>query len=329
MPARLRFIPAGFIAFLVLTLLCFVYYHIPVHGDSQTGATDYVWEAHAYYNKMTEGIGYGRMNNEGFNNLQDFNGQNIDILLMGSSQMEGTNVPQTRASAVLLNYFLKENKFAYNIGMSGHNFIHSASNLETAVRRYKPRDYVVIETMSIMFDAKSLDDVLENTVKRIPSYEHGLIYFLQKIPYLRLLYFQYKNIRGQTEDDELVKVASPMNKNIYTQKLNAVMARLRQISEDNNVKPLIFYHPRLILNKDGSASADTSGEYLDVFKNACAANGVSFIDMTEVFINAYNTRHILPHGFLNTAVGAGHLNKNGHAMIAAELFSHIQGGLGL
>jgi hypothetical protein len=183
--------------------------------------------------------------------------------------------------------------------------------------------------MAVMFDAKALDDILENTVKRIPSYEHGLIYFLQKIPYLRLLYAQYKNIRGQAENDEPAEAVLPMNKKIYTQKLNAVMARLRQISEDNNVQPLIFYHPHLILNKDGSASADTNGEYLDVFKNVCAANGVFFIDMTDVFINAYNTRHILPHGFLNTAVGAGHLNKNGHAMIAAELFSRIQGGLGL
>lgn len=329
MLANLKFIPAGFVAFLILTLLCFVYYHIPVHSSSQIGATDYAWEAGAYYNKMTEGIGYGRMNNEGFNNLRDFNEQNIDMLLMGSSQMEGTNVPQTRTSVALLNDFFNENKFVYNIGVSGHDFIHIAGNLEAAVRRYKPRDYVIFEIMSVMFDIKALDNVLEHAVKRIPSNDHGILYYLQKIPYLRLLYYQYRNIRGQAEDDELVTISPSLDKDIYPQKLNAVFARLRQISEDNNVKLLIFYHPRMILNKDGSTSATTDSEYLDVFKNICAANGVSFVDMTDVFINAYNTRHILPHGFLNTAVGAGHLNKNGHAMIAAELYSRIQGCVGL
>jgi hypothetical protein len=53
-------------------------------------------------------------------------------------------------------------------------------------------------------------------------------------------------------------------------------------------------------------------------------NGVLFVDMTGVFISAYNTRRDLPYGFLNTAVGVGHLNKNGHAIIAVELFKRIQ-----
>jgi hypothetical protein len=103
-----------------------------------------------------------------------------------------------------------------------------------------------------------------------------------------------------------------------------VLARLRQTSAENGVNLIIFYHPHLTLNSDGSASADTNAEYLALFKNACDNNGVYFVDMTETFTRAYRERHVLPHGFWNTHVGAGHLNKNGHSLIARELFEQIQ-----
>jgi hypothetical protein len=113
------------------------------------------------------------------------------------------------------------------------------------------------------------------------------------------------------------------NKDDYLQALNMVMQRLNQTSIDNNIKPIIFYHPHLSLNKDGSASANTDNEYLNAFKTACINNDIYFIDMTDTFIEEYQVNHILPYGFANTAVGAGHLNKNGHKIIANELFRRI------
>jgi hypothetical protein len=145
-------ISAGITAFLALIIFCFVYYNIPVHTTSMTGTTDYVWEKYAYYSKMTEGFGYGKMNNEGFNNLEDYHEQPIDMLLMGSSQMEGTNVAQTKTTVSLLNNLFNETKYVYNIGISGHDFPHILNNLETAIRVYAPREYVIIEIGSILFD---------------------------------------------------------------------------------------------------------------------------------------------------------------------------------
>jgi hypothetical protein len=51
-------------------------------------------------------------------------------------------------------------------------------------------------------------------------------------------------------------------------------------------------------------------EYLHLFKTACAKNDIYFVNMTDTFLQAYNEKHILPHGFWNTPAGAGHLNKN-------------------
>jgi hypothetical protein len=47
------------------------------------------------------------------------------------------------------------------------------------------------------------------------------------------------------------------------------------------------------------------------------------MDMTDAFIAEYNEKYLLPHGFSNTAVGTGHLNKTGHRLIARQIFDFI------
>jgi hypothetical protein len=321
----IRIITAGIIAFLCLTLFCFVYYNIPVHVTSKIRATDYTWGKYAFYSKMVEGFGYGRMNNEGFNNLENYSGQKVNILLLGSSQMEGTNVPQKETTAALLNTLFNRGKYVYNIGISGHDFPHIINNLETAIKQYSPGEYVFIEIGSVIFSQESLKECINSNVKRIPSYDSKIMFFLQKIPYLRLLYLQYKNFTGNNEEGENVPAQVPIqfNREEYSRILDGVMKKVHQISMYNNIKTIIFYHPHLTLNKDGSALVSTNDEYLAIFENACRDNGIYFIDMTDVFLKEYKKNHILPHGFANTAIGTGHLNKNGHRLIADALFYRI------
>jgi hypothetical protein len=52
---------------------------------------------------------------------------------------------------------------------------------------------------------------------------------------------------------------------------------------------------------------------------ACKSNNILFIDMSDIFLSKYEKEYILPHGFSNSAVGAGHLNADGHSMIAEKL----------
>ena len=58
--------------------------------------------------------------------------------------------------------------------------------------------------------------------------------------------------------------------------------------------------------------------------------GITFLDLTQDFLDAYESEHILPHGFVNTAAGEGHLNAEGHEIIARALYEIIQqeGGVG-
>jgi hypothetical protein len=121
---------AGCMAILILSAPCLVYYDIPLTVPIREGVTDFTAEPYHRYSNGTEGFGYGRMNNEGYNTLLDYNAQQIDILIMGSSQMEGYQIPQRKIAAALLNNLLDGSKYVYKIGVSGHNLYTVANNFE-------------------------------------------------------------------------------------------------------------------------------------------------------------------------------------------------------
>jgi len=326
----LKIIGAGMTAFAGLCLL-FIGYHVPLIIQTKDGPTDYVSEPHFYYSCPTEGWGYGRMNNEGLQNLQDYHGQRVDTLVMGSSQMEALSVPQTKATVSLLNRLSNGNQFFYNIGKGAHALPTVVKNLETAINRYHPQKYLVIEIGGVQYDRATLEDTLNCKIKslfpesNITGFRAAFrTTFLKDLPYVRILMYQL----GQYQKQAL---SQPQKKETvnqeYEQTLDQVMRYISETCAASGVKPLIFYHPRLQLNKDGSASPKTDAAYLAAFRATCEANNVAFLDMTAAFCEAYQNERVLPYGFANSAVGAGHLNKHGHRLIARELYKFItQGG---
>jgi hypothetical protein len=314
-----KFVLAGITAFLVLNVFCLVYYNMPGHISVETGATDYVYPKFSRYSQLVEGFGYGKLNNEGYNNTDDYKAQKIDILLMGSSHIEGLNVAQRETTTSALNALLKS-RYTYNIGFSTHDFLRNLNNLRDAVSYYKPQGYVVLEIQNIVFSVQEIESVIYSRMDRLPSFDHGILSYLQRMPYLRLGYRQIKFLSGlhvvdmfnffkrdnsKAEDDSNI-----INWDQMAILLDSLMARTRKICIDNDINFIIVYHPHLTIQKDGSVSTDYFNEYLAELRSACHNNGIYFIDMTDVFIEEYNNNHILPHGFSNTAVCSGHLNNS-------------------
>lgn len=87
---------------------------------------------------------------------------------------------------------------------------------------------------------------------------------------------------------------------------------------------IIFYQPSTAIDCDGNYVDSTDREARKLFQSACEANGIIFVDMTDEFKALYEEKHILAHGFVNTAVGRGHLNKYGHRVIAQTLAEKIK-----
>jgi hypothetical protein len=279
---------------------------------------------------MAEGFGHGKMNNEGYNNIYDYNGQEINVLLMGTSHIEGVNVNQKWTTASVLNNLLKT-KTVYNIGFSTHDLLRNIKNLENAVNYYKPHDYVVLETSEMVFTVEGIENVIYSRMEKLPSFDNGILSLFQKLPYLRLVYRQMRFITGFHVTDMMKffqkKILPLENKPIDNReienKLDVLMQRAAKICSDRDVGLMIVYHPHLIVQENGLVSVETP-EHTAILKNICEINNIRFINMADIFINEYYSNHTLPHGFLNTGIGVGHLNRNGHRLIANELYRQIK-----
>ena len=148
---------AGILAFLLLSLFCFFY-----------------------------------SNNDGFNNLRDYTpGEQIDVLLMGSSHMEAFNVAQDKSTASVLNRLFDGKKYVYSIGTAGHTLPYCVKHLGSALDTYVPAQYVLLETASLDLTPADMEGALDGSLADIPSYTGGLVGLLQRVPLLRLLYTKY------------------------------------------------------------------------------------------------------------------------------------------
>ncbi|MBQ4417266.1 MAG: hypothetical protein II868_06185, partial [Butyrivibrio sp.] len=81
------------LAAMILTAFGFFYSNTPLQYTDPDGATDYRLEENRFFSHGTEGFSAGFTNNEGYYNLYDRAPDDpVDILIMGSSQLEASNV---------------------------------------------------------------------------------------------------------------------------------------------------------------------------------------------------------------------------------------------
>lgn len=310
---------SGVIAFIALTFFCCVYYNVPIHKQTKDGATDYSWEPYKNYSSMIEGYGKGKTNNEGYMNIYDYeDGMNIDVLVMGSSHLQGLQIDINDNCSTLLNSML-EDKNVYNIAIAGHNFKTCISNLENALNKYKPK-IVVIETSRINLSNKEIEDTINDQIPEIKSNENPVIKFLQRNPLLRLLYNQYENYKSNTNDEE---DTSSSQSDFCEKGTNNLLAYINDTCIAYDVKPIIIYHPTVSINKD-EMIVNRDINVSNNFAKLCEMNSITFIDMSNRYIQEYENSNIVPTGFNNTGVAKGHINKYAHKMFAEELYKAIQ-----
>ena len=315
---------AGLLALVLLNLFCVFYYNVPVHYTNPDGATEYKWETRRFYSRGTEGFALGRTNNDGFNNLRDYTpGEAVDILLMGSSHMEAFNVAQDENAAAVLNERYGGERYVYNIGTAGHTLLYCVKHLDRALTVYAPSGWVVLETMNLDFAPEEMDAVVDGTCPDIPSHSGGLLTLLQKLPFLRLFYTRFikrGDLFGGEADTQ--RGESPALSGDYAVSLERLLDKLGRESEAHGVRAMIVFSPPELIAPDGAAYTETDPEKLAVFTRLCAEKGVEFLDLTEVYLEAYD-RHILPFGFSNTAPLVGHMNRQGHRLFAEAVAARI------
>lgn len=317
----LKVLVAGVSALAILSVISFFYIYTGIHVTNTNGATDYVWQKNQLMVNMKEGFSFVEMDENGFNNAEVFD--DIDILLMGSSHMESYQVLQNENCASLLNEYLSDLN-TYNIGISGHTIYRIVDNVEFALNEFSPSKYLLIETNTVQLDVDKMNEVLNGDAKAIESHDSGILFYLQKIPAFKPLYNQFDNwlnIKSVNSDDNFADdTVIPEG---YVETLSLFLSEIKKCSEMYGVTPLIFYAPNEFLDSDGRLHFSTDSEYYEIYKNVCESYGIVFVDMSDSFKSLYENKNVLAHGFSNTAVGTGHLNKYGHEAVAKTLAAEI------
>lgn len=324
---------SGIIAFIVLTLLSLFYYNVPVHCAAADGETDSHLAPNSFGFATVEGAGWGRTNSDGYLNTFDFQrGHPIDVLIIGSSHMEALQVPQSASVTERLRVLLP-NETIYNIGVGEHNFLTCSQNLSAAVEKYQPAKYVIMETTGIQFSDDSLALTIDGQYPEIPDHAEGFLAFLSRNQYLRILNRQLKfynsSRRSRSSPDPSDKPDETQEQSaVQEQHDPALLGQLLALNADtvsaSGARIIIAYHPSTTLNKDGTITFSTTEAEEDAFALLCKENGILFLNMRERFQQEYDENHVLPYGFANSAVGSGHMNKNGHRMMAEELYALME-----
>lgn len=325
-----KVIISGLIASIILSLLLFVYYISPIHIENVNGNTDYVWLPNAMWVKLTEGISIGKFDEKGFNNKNVI--ENPDIIILGSSHMEATNVMQNENTGYLLNQKLNEKYTVYNMGISGHHFFKICQYLPVSLELYSPQ-IAIIETSTVDISEMDVKKVLEKSVEYTPSHNTGLIGFLQKIPFFRLVYQQINtglidlfipSKETTSSPSENISRTDDTNSsdNLKQSSYDELFSFLAEQKEKYNVEMIIFYHPMETITEENTIKFENT-EASSMFSTTAQKYGIIFVNMEDDFKNMFYKEHHLPHGFITGEIGTGHLNKYGHAAIAESLYNTI------
>ena len=315
---------AGLAAFALLCAACAFYFNVPVRVSNPDETTEYRYEPNRRYFRGTEGFGSGRTNNEGFNNLRDYkHGDTINILLMGSSHMEGFCVPQADSAAAVLNRLFGGEKYVYNIGMAAHTFPYCAEHLDRALAVYAPTDAVVIELAKLGYGPAELDAAADGTLPEIRAHEGGIVTAAQKIPYLRLFYTKYFQGGGQAAEAGASETTPAGD---FEASLSRLLQKLGETGRAHGVDVILAYTPTVLPDEDGHIAVQEQPDERALYQKLCAENGLVFLDLTGRNIAAAEELGRLPFGFANTSPGTGHINRLGLRLFAEGVYEQLSAG---
>lgn len=315
-----KWIGAFALAYVLVNIMLIPYYHYTPGIPLSVNATKEIYYPNSAFLTTGEGYSSGRFDKNGYLNPPGSADRNDYVLVMGSSHTMGKEVPEGFSFCGLLSeqYGIP----VYNMGMDGHLYTDIIAGFSAALEQFPDSGAVVIETGLTEFDIEDLKESLKQreydpartgtgivnssgTLSRIKSAVQTWL------PYRILLKQKLNALKAKNDEPDTGTEAE------YREAVDATMRLMR---DRYDKKIVIVYHPAIMVDENGRAYAAVDNENTKrSFADACSRNDIVFYDMSDVFIKEYEENNRLPHGFMNTSMGTGHLNMTGHKLIAGKL----------
>lgn len=332
---------AAFIAFCVANLLILPYWKAPGWISREAGATSALYHSGTTLVNGYEGYGIANVDSHGYLN-EDLPLADSFVLALGCSHTKAIEVAMDERYTSILNDSLAgqddSNLYVYNLAIDGFYFPDIVKGFDAALAEFPGAESLIIEIPTTDFDLALLTDAVnsrpfepsltgENLYNQQSMKEKLKIGIKEYLPILSLyLSKQFTHISlGDGTPFLYVPSTSEalqysVTKEAYLLALEPALAHLK---ENYNKEIIIYFHPFVELHENGEMTTDTSVT-IEWFKASCEKYGITFIDATNAFLDAYEKDYTIPYGFSNTTPGTGHLNKEGHRISAQLLLDALK-----
>lgn len=297
--------------------------------ERKNGATRSIFRPGSILVHNKEGHGVYTVDSKGYLN----SGMLIDsgyVIAVGASHTAGKEVPIGSRYTDLLNDVLRagggysdSDLIVYNVAQDGYYLPSIANGFQAIIQEFPNSSSIIIEIGSTEFDVQELESALpqreylpsNNGENIIGSLSYGKRITMAIKEYLPLL----PMIKSQIAVSQSTHYSNTdLNDNYYETYIEDLARIFAIITKEYNGNLIIMYHPVVSLTDNGMIIEEE--DTLKIFSSLCDEFGIKFVDMTEVFLNAYNSDFIVPTGFHNTTIASGHLNKLGHKLVAEKLY---------
>lgn len=331
------------VAFALANILILPYWYTPGWVSRDQGATPAIYHANQMVINGYEGYGYANVDQRGYLNEDKPLADEV-VLVLGCSHTKGIEVPMGQRYTDILNDKLSggddSKLYVYNMAIDGFYLPQIVEGFQAALQEIPSAKTVIIEMPTTDF---APTDFSGNYYDRSYSANQtGTTAFLN-IPFLSKLKVAIKEFfplaslylskqlvfEGSTKTPFLYHPphAETMDypPNVTDAYTEAVKQAFKTMRECWDGEIYIMYHPEVELQNNGNLSVIPSYT-LPWFINACDAYDINILGSGGDWSALYQNSNTVPYGFSNTAPCVGHLNADGHRVIADILYKFLEGG---
>lgn len=335
--ACLKSVLAIVLAFILVNGLTFFYSWDRKYVKKEDGVTNGLYCPGDIIINNKEGYGYSIVDDNGYLNETSCLSENY-VLVLGNSQSNGTNVKPQEKYVSLLNRKIsdKEEATFYNMSTGGYTFVEIAQGFNAAVTEYPNSMGVVVQILTTDIAPEKLDEALHQRTScnkeneyEYHSYNRSLTeklvaYIKETCPLLIEMIQKFQRAKISNASPFVAynkKESYTYNKNCdseyieeYEESLNKIFDLMR-LEYDGRIA--VIYMPSISIVGENGLVINRE-ETTEIFSRSCANHNIDFIDMTEDYLKAFE-KNVIPYGFSNSRLGEGHLNAEGHKLVADRL----------